>query len=153
MIETYGDKVNGKIVTVIAREEGCMTEICIEYENGRLTKISRRVLNSSFEPVEERIKTVHADRVGGGVPFCAQKQKSIPIGDVLAALEAGRNMHANPTDDLIYEIFFESCKNLERKSGAKSMIWSNFIDIFVWMDADLQTIANTLRAAGFSLEE
>lgn len=153
MIETYGDKVSGKIVTVIAREEGGVTEICIEYENGRLTKIFRRVLNSSFELVEERVKTVHADRVGGGVPFCAQKQKSIPMGDVLTALEAGRNVHANPTDDLIYEIFFESCKNLERKSGAKSMIWSSFIDIFVWMDADLQTIANTLRAAGFSLEE
>ena len=96
---------------------------------------------------------MHADRVGGGVPFCAQKQKKIPLKDFLTALETGRRAHENPSDEWLYEVFFESCKNLERKSGAKSMIWSSFIDIFVWMNADFQMIVKTLRAAGFSLEE
>ena len=153
MIETYGDKLNGKIITTIKREDGGVTEICVEYENGRLTKISGCVLNDSFELVAERIKTVHADRVGGGVPFCAQKQKKIPLKHFLTALETGRRAHENPSDEWLYEMFFESCKNLERKSGAKSMIWSSFIDIFIWMNADFQTIVKTLRAAGFSLEE
>ena len=156
MIDIFGDKNNGEIVTYISHEDGSTTRISIIYKSGRLEKIVRQVMNSEFEIIEEKIEDKHAANASWrGVLNYTQKSNPVNEADLVKTIEFSRivvqeRMYCS---DWIFNAYINLSKILETQSGIPHYIWLDFIDVLNRLNRSNDEIIKIMRAAGLKIEE
>ena len=149
MLNTYGDRNNGKIETLIDKGSAGLTKIIIEYKDGLLTRITRQILNKRLEIIKEIIKEVHTDcDCVDGVLFYAKNSSEVDERDVTNALRIVRRLTKTGWDEALYDDFYCKCNRLERESGISSRAWLSLFEALSLLGVSDIVAFEIMRLAG-----